>query len=88
MKARKKSVVVEVMLLDNTEESAISLAEWCGGHYSPDSNPDGSDVMHFVVIKTLEGSMLATPGDWIIKGVAGEFYPCKPEIFTQTYDLV
>jgi len=37
-------------------------------------------------IFTLEGDMLASPGDWIIKGVKGEFYPCKPDIFAATYD--
>lgn len=39
-------------------------------------------------IKTLEGEMRADPGDWIIRGVAGEFYPCKPDIFAATYDPV
>lgn len=39
-------------------------------------------------IKTLEGSMLAKPGDWIIRGVNGEHYPCKPDIFEKTYELV
>lgn len=40
------------------------------------------------VIKTLEGNMFAMPGDWIITGIKGEKYPCKPDIFTETYDLV
>jgi len=39
-----------------------------------------------ILIQTLEGDMLALPNDWIIKGVAGEFYPCKPDIFEQTYE--
>jgi hypothetical protein len=39
-----------------------------------------------VIISTLEGNMAADPGDWIIKGVKGEFYPCKPDIFDATYD--
>jgi hypothetical protein len=39
-------------------------------------------------IETLEGTMEASPGDWIIKGVKGEFYPCKPEIFLATYEPV
>jgi hypothetical protein len=39
-------------------------------------------------IQTLEGCMSASPGDWIIKGVEGEFYPCKPDIFEATYDRV
>ena len=41
-----------------------------------------------LVIKTLEGDHLARPGDWIIKGVKGEFYPCKPDIFAATYEEV
>ena len=43
---------------------------------------------HVVVIHTLEGDMTADKGDWIICGVKGEFYPCKPDIFEQTYELV
>lgn len=42
----------------------------------------------FFHIKTLEGEMRADPGDWIIKGVKGELYPCKPDIFAATYDAV
>ena len=41
-----------------------------------------------VQIKTLEGTMTANPGDWIITGVKGEKYPCKPDIFTATYEAV
>ena len=42
----------------------------------------------FLVVKTLEGNHRADEGDWIIKGVQGEFYPCKPDIFEATYDKV
>lgn len=41
-----------------------------------------------VKIETLEGTMTAEPGDWIITGVKGEIYPCKPDIFEATYELV
>ena len=41
-----------------------------------------------IQILTLEGAMMCSPGEWIIKGVAGEFYPCKPEIFDATYEAV
>ena len=41
-----------------------------------------------VLIETREGTMMADLGDWIIKGIAGEIYPCKPEIFEATYELV
>jgi hypothetical protein len=46
---------------------------------------DGPEPMP---IKTLEGTMLAQPGDWIITGVKGERYPCKPDIFAATYEMV
>jgi len=39
------------------------------------------------VIETLEGKMTASPGDWVIRGVKGEYYPCKPDIFEKTYEL-
>lgn len=45
-------------------------------------------VMGGLIIKTLEGQHIASIGDWIIKGVKGEFYPCKPDIFAATYDSV
>lgn len=41
-----------------------------------------------VTLSTLEGKMLARPGDWIIRGIKGELYPCKPEVFVDTYELV
>jgi hypothetical protein len=41
-----------------------------------------------IEIHTLEGTMTASKGDWIIKGVSGEFYPCKPDIFEKTYEAV
>ncbi|MHB8034695.1 hypothetical protein CF069_12300 [Clostridium botulinum] len=41
-----------------------------------------------LLIKTLKGTMIANKGDYIIKGVIGEFYPCKPDIFKKTYELV
>ena len=47
-------------------------------------DPATGDLM----IRTLEGDMRATYGDWVIRGVAGEFYPCKPDIFAQTYEEV
>jgi hypothetical protein len=43
---------------------------------------------NFLHIETLEGTMTASPGDFIIRGVQGEFYPCKPDIFAETYEPV
>ena len=47
---------------------------------------DPTDVAEWVAIPTLEGTMRAEIGDWIIRGVKGEFYPCKPDIFEATYE--
>lgn len=41
-----------------------------------------------IVIHTLEGDMRAEPGDWLIQGVSGELYPCKPDIFAKTYEVL
>lgn len=53
---------------------------------NPPLQKDGDIPPIALKINTLEGQMIAKAGDWIIKGVAGEFYPCKPEIFDQTYE--
>jgi hypothetical protein len=52
------------------------------------NNVNGEFISIALLIKTLEGSMEARPGDWIIKGVKGEFYPCKTDIFEATYEAV
>ena len=80
---RKKPVVIEAVQL--AEDSLDELAEFCGFNIRDVENPlYGSGI----VIETLEGNMLARKGDWIIKGVNGEFYPCKPDIFEKTYEKV
>lgn len=76
---RKKPVAVEA--LQYTHENAHLFAQWMG------MQPlfTAEDTMN---ILTLEGTMAASYGDWIIKGVHGEFYPCKPDIFELTYEYV
>lgn len=92
MKYRKKSVVIEAIQLkiDNFDE----VCDFMGGTPVPKHNPNFGVDEHGntnepylgVYIETLEGKMLASYGDYIIKGVNGEFYPCKPDIFEKTYD--
>lgn len=81
---RKKPVVVEAIVLGfNHGHTLEEIADWCGGR------AEGGDVNTMrIVIPTLEGDMAATYGDYIIKGVKGEFYPCKPDIFKATYEPV
>lgn len=77
-KYRKKPVVIEAV-------------RWTGINYG-----ELTDFMHdaygvdgdTIVISTLEGNMIANIGDWIIKGIKGEFYPCKPDIFDATYEFI
>ncbi len=82
-KYRKKPVVIEARLL--TFETAKEIMEWCGGRHW--SKPPMRMVTG-ITIPTLEGDMDAGFGDWIIQGVAGEFYPCKDTIFQATYEAV
>jgi hypothetical protein len=68
--------------------NGVAVAEWVA---SASSDPSPLTVRHdskgeYLLIDTLEGAHTASPGDWIIRGVKGEFYPCKPDIFTQTYE--
>lgn len=74
---RKKPVVIEAVrwMTDNFDE----IEKFC-----PEISSDGSNL----IIKTLEGNMICSPFDWIIKGVKEEYYPCKPDIFEQTYEEV
>ena len=81
-KYRKKPVVVEAAQL--TVENVLEVYNWISGV--------GCTLAHGeitrITIKTLEGDKTAIPGDWIIKGVRGEFYPCKPDIFEMTYEEI
>lgn len=83
MKYIKKPVVIEAV-------------QWSGNNlneildFMKDKQPNyyEDDEQKLLTIQTLEGNMIASVGDYIIKGVQGEFYPCKPDIFEQTYEVV
>lgn len=79
---RAKPFEIEARQLIGGEggEPARALAAWCGGWIG------GSFTEPHIVIPTLEGEMRATVGDWIIRGVQGEFYPCRDDIFRATYE--
>ena len=85
---RKKPVVIQALLLLDSEK--VTDKEWeehVSEIHSFLGEQDWSGEPEGVTIHTLEGDMLAGPGDYIIKGVNGEFYPCKPDIFAKTYEL-
>lgn len=85
MKYRKKPIVIEAIqwtgdnlfeclnFIDYTQSEIYNIFHNCNNE---------------IGIQTLEGTMLASVGDYIIRGVAGEFYPCKPDIFEKTYEKV
>lgn len=95
MKFRKKPVVIEAMQWDGTANGATPIIDWTLSHGStagyrcsdPERCSEREDD-HTIAIPTPEGTMSATAGDWIIRGVQGEFYPCKPDIFAATYEAV
>ena len=87
MKYRKKPVIIEAF-------------RWTGGEDQTEDPEWAVEAMRrqeiwfrwgnpvVLVIHTLEGDMVAQPGDWVIQGVKGEIYPCKPDIFEATYEAV
>lgn len=79
VKAKKKPVVVDAVIL--TERNTDEVAAWCLGTVARIPEPT-------VLIRTLEGVMRADIGDVVVRGIGGEFYPVKPEIFAQTYDVL
>jgi hypothetical protein len=82
-KFRKKPVVIEAMQFGDASKDQVLNFITCTAFPSWDA--DGNPTL---TISTLEGDMLASVGDWIIKGVKGEFYPCRDDIFRATYEMV
>ena len=84
MMFKKKPVIIEARQINSLDyDEMCEIVSWSGaialGEFS---SP------YVMAIPTLEGQMMAQPGDWIIQGVQGEFYPCKPDIFEATYEPV
>lgn len=93
IKAKKKPVVIECIQF-NGNSNKMEIEKWMGKKlkyevFSDSAYEAGMGAPYFsLFIPTLEGKMRADPHDYIIKGVNGEFYPCKPDIFEKTYDVV
>lgn len=83
-KFRKKPVVIEAIQF--TDTSGPEIYNWISPH-QPVSLRNLNEV-RTIVMDTLEGEMTASIGDWVIRGVNGEFYPCKPDIFEKSYEQV
>lgn len=90
MKYRKKPVVIEAIQITGEFQNFDAICEWAGVDFSADTDyavckKARGDMVAKVYIDTLEGQMTAKVGDYLIKGIQGEFYPCKPDIFEKTY---
>ena len=83
MKYRKKPVVIEAMQI--TDDNKDQVFNWVTCNKYADFDSEENPILK---IQTLEGDMVANLNDYIIKGVNGEFYPCKPDIFDKTYEKV
>ena len=86
MKYRKKPVEIEAIQFTRTNWEQVK--EFTGGKAQDITIEKRIDGIATCIIPTLEGQHIASEGDYIIKGVQGEFYPCKPDIFEKTYELV
>lgn len=95
-KFRKKPVVIEAVQLQESRRGSkpfTEFPEWLAlamrhGTIKQDIEAQGGSPFQHLKIETLEGIMVVSPLDWIIRGVKGELYPCKPDIFETTYEAV
>ena len=93
---RKKPVVIQAIQWDGTENHALEIASTFDGkldykkkyEYDEGILAKSIDIFEGFFINTLEGQMKVSPNDYVIKGLKGEFYPCKPDVFEISYDLV
>ena len=89
MKFRKKPIVIDAVIWNgkNFDEIMNFINEKHGHKLAYENAEEAAIKSKSIYINTLEGVMKATESDYIIKGVNGEFYPCKPDIFLKSYDL-
>lgn len=88
MKYKKKPVIIEAIQLLNNNSSIEECLKFIYNVFITDDNIETVKNDKHIRIQTLEGDMKASFGDYIIKGVNGEFYPCKPDIFEKTYESI
>lgn len=90
---RKKPIMVEAMCWNGTLESATEVVLWLRGlggvaNYVASKENSSWDIPATILVHTLEGDMHAKPGDYVIRGIKGEFYPIDGEIFRASYDPI
>lgn len=85
MKYRKKPVIIEAIQWNGIAFALGEMPDWFRDAITKGQIKRNDDKL---LIETLEGSLYANPNDWIIQGIKGEIYPCKPDIFEATYEKV
>lgn len=92
MKFRRKPIVLEAIQFRANFRDAQTILNWINeaSGWSPDKNTDPPAMYYYgdLTIMRPDGNLHARDKDWIIKGVKGEFYPCKPDVFKKTYEPV
>lgn len=83
---RKRPVAIEAWQWDGTFDGAFPIVEKMDGGSATVERGRNGDITF--TINTLEGPMFVSPNDFIIKGIKGEFYPCKPDIFASSYEEI
>lgn len=86
MKFVKKPVIVDAIKFIGKQEPILEFIKDSNEIIGFEVDSEGNNIA--VIISTLEGEMKANINDWIIKGVSGEIYPCRPDIFSKTYEPV
>ena len=87
VKYRKKPVIIEAIQFNGSDSIQLMVNAW-NGPFLDCAEFDCDEITCELHIETLEGTHRANIGDYIIKGIAGEFYPCKPDIFEKSYESV
>lgn len=86
MHYKKKPIIIEAIKWTGHADSTIRVSNFVGQELELTGSVWTNDAV--LIIPTLEGNMNASMGDYIIKGIKGEFYPCKPDVFVETYEPV
>lgn len=87
-KYRTRPCEIEALVFEDSDDSVARLIEFTDGNFTPHANLLNGVHYDYAIINTLEGDMKALLGDYIIRGLNGEYYPCKPSVFHKKYELI
>jgi hypothetical protein len=89
VRARKRPIEVEAMLYDGTVEAQSAIVTWSRGRVEGMFGGSFHEkARYYLQVPTLHGLSEADAGDWVIRGPSGDYWPCKPDIFEQFYEVI